>query len=134
MPADEEDDWGEERRILSKYDDDAVIEAERRKKSRIVIGQTDGRAARESESDKRPTDSLETKKTLGSDYFTEQEVGLFKKPVLFGKKRKAPEGGDIVSELEKTAIGETLLATKRERKEATETEAKQQIEAENQRK
>ena len=127
MPVDDEDDWAEERRILSKYDDDATIEAERKKKSRIVIGQTDGQTSgKEGKMSKRPTDSLETKKTVGSDYFTEQEVGPFRKPVLFGKKRREPEGGDIVAELEKTAVGETFLATKRARKEATAQEDLQQ--------
>ena len=39
MPVDEDDDWAEGSRVLSKYDDDAEIERERRKKTRIKIGE-----------------------------------------------------------------------------------------------
>ena len=73
MPVDADDDWANGSRILSKYDNDAQIELERRKKSRIKIGET--QAEKEQDSN-RPTSSLETKKTMASDYFTEQEIGL----------------------------------------------------------
>lgn len=73
---------------------------------------------------KRPTSSLETKKTMASDYFTEQEIGLkFKKPSFIGEKRKKHElVEDIVAQLERSAVGENFLSTKRARQDAIESE------------
>ena len=121
MPVEADDDWADGSRILSKYDNDAQIELERRKKSRIKIGET--QAEKEQDSN-RPTSSLETKKTMASDYFTEQEIGLkFKKPSLIGEKRNKHEPvEDIVAQLERSAVGENFLSTKRARQDAIESE------------
>jgi len=94
MPVDEDDDWADGGRILAKYDDEGEIAQERKRKSRIKIGQTE---PEKDTHDKRPPDSLETKKTFASDYFTEQEIGLtFKKPSLIGKKRRQDDDDDDI--------------------------------------
>lgn len=132
MPVEEDDDWAEGGRILSKYDDDAQIALERKKKSRITIGQNE--PVRKAEDD-RPQASLEIKKVTGSDYFTEQEIGLtFKKPSFAGRKRKREEDDDIVTQLEKSAVGQSFLATKRERREAVQEEDSKAKQEESQRK
>ena len=92
--VDADDDWASGSRILSKYDDDAQIERELRKKTRIKIGEA---TIDQEQTTEKPISSLETKKTLTSDYFTEQEIGLtFKKTSFVGRKRNQIEPGEDI--------------------------------------
>lgn len=99
MPVEDEDDWAEgSEKILTKYNDDVQIAQDKKKQQRIKIGIQQAPVHSEIQA---KTDNLETIKTFGSDYFTENEVGLRfkKKTLLVGKKRRHQEDdtADIVA-------------------------------------